>query len=154
MAKLYLVRHAHAGVRGESEGPDTTRSLSERGWRQAMGLVDVIGDCGAKRLISSPIRRCVQTLQPLAAHLHAEVEMDKRLAEGSTFEAALELLEELEGQVAVLCSHGDVIPDVLEALARRGMKLKDPPRWEKASTWALTRSGATFTKAKYLPPPT
>jgi len=153
VAKIYLVRHAHAGVPGEQDGPDTARSLTERGWRQAEGLVELLGGTGATRLVSSPIRRCVQTLQPLAAHLRTEVVMDPRLAEGRGFEGALALLEELEGVDAVLCSHGDVIPDVLEALVRRGMRLKDPARWQKASTWVLSRSGPQFTKAKYLPPP-
>lgn len=153
MASLYVVRHAHAGTRGQSDGPDEERSLSERGWRQARGLVDLLSEAGATRLLTSPYRRCHQTLEPLGDALGLPVEDDERLAEGSGFGPALALAEELRGAPAVLCSHGDVIPDLLEALVRRGMELQDPARWPKASTWVLTRDDEGFVKARFLPPP-
>jgi len=65
---------------------------------------------------------------------------------------ALELAEELRDAPAVICSHGDVIPDLLDALLRRGIRLKDDLRWQKGSTWVLTRDGEGFTKGHYLPP--
>ena len=37
----------------------------------------------------------------------------------------------------VLCSHGDVVPDLIEALARRGMELTTAPDWRKATLWVL-----------------
>jgi 8-oxo-dGTP diphosphatase len=96
----------------------------------------------------------VETLQPLADHLGLVVEPDDRLAEGMGFTGALELARELDGAPAAICSHGDVIPDLLEALVRRGTKLKDEPRWQKGSTWVLVRDGeGGFAKARYLPPP-
>lgn len=127
--------------------------LSERGQRQADGLRDQLADAGITRLVASPSRRCVDTLRPLAAHLGLEVESDDRLAEGQGFAGALALAEELRDEPAALCSHGDVIPDLLEALLRRGMKLKGEPRWQKASTWVLTRDGDGFSKGTYLRPP-
>lgn len=154
MGKLYLVRHADAGDRGRTPGPDAERQLSERGRRQAAGLADELADSGVTRLVSSPFRRCVETLVPLAEKLGLEVEVDDRLAEGQGFPGALALAEELRSHRAVLCSHGDVIPDMLDALARRGMKLKDQPRWQKGSTWVLTRDGDGFSKARYRPPAT
>ena len=39
MPKVYLVRHAHAGNKADWYGPDLARPLSERGRRQASGLV-------------------------------------------------------------------------------------------------------------------
>ena len=153
MAKLYVVRHADAGVRGHNDGPDRDRELSDRGRRQAEGLRAQLAGTGAARLVSSPFRRCVDTLLPLGTALGLEVEADDRISEGTGFVGALELAEELRQGTAVICSHGDVIPDLLEALLRRGIKLEDEPRWPKASTWVLTRVGDGFSTGCYLPPP-
>jgi 8-oxo-dGTP diphosphatase len=154
VAKLYIVRHADAGDRGRGDRPDEERPLSERGWRQARAVAEELGDKGITRLVSSPFLRCVETLTPLAEKLGITIEVDDRVAEGAGFVGPLQLAEELDGTPAVVCSHGDVIPDVLEALVRRGTKLKDEPRWQKASTWVLTRDGDGFSGARYLPPPT
>jgi 8-oxo-dGTP diphosphatase len=153
VAKLYVVRHADAGHRSEWDGPDRERPLSTRGWRQARGIGDALGDDRPNRLLASPYTRCVQTLEPLAEQLGLTVEPDPRLAEGSGATGALELADELAGTPAVLCSHGDVIPDLLEALVDRGVKLRDEPRWQKASTWVLSGDGSRLAKGRYLPPP-
>lgn len=153
VGKLYVVRHADAGTRGRDDGPDELRPLSKRGRAQADALRDLLADAGIQRLVSSPYRRCVDTLQPLAEHLGLVVEPDPRLAEGRGFSGALELADELRHAPAAICSHGDVIPDLLEALVRRGTTFKDEPRWPKASTWVLTRDGDGFSKARFLPPP-
>lgn len=153
MAPLYLVRHAHAGARADWDGPDAQRPLSKRGRRQARALAESLAEAGVTRLVSSPYRRCVQTLEPLAEASGLEVVVDDRLVEGSGFAPVLELAEELPAQAAALCSHGDVIPDVLEALVRRGLELQDRPRWPKASTWVLTRDEHGFVKGRFLPPP-
>ena len=67
--------------------------------------------------------------------------------------SVLAAARECRGKVAVFCSHGDVIPDVLDALLRDGLKLKDELRWQKASTWVLSWDGDRPTKGSYLPPP-
>jgi broad specificity phosphatase PhoE len=150
---LYVLRHADAGHRARSDGPDELRPLSERGWRQAHALAEQLADAGITRLITSPAQRCVESLVPLAEKLSLVVEPDERLAEGQGVAGALSLAEELRDVTAVLCSHGDVIPDLLDELLRRGTKLKDEPRWQKASTWVLNRDGDWFSKARYVPPP-
>ena len=66
------------------------------------------------RILSSPYVRCVQTVEPLAAALGLEVELDERLKEGKG-DAAAELLRE-DG--VVCCTHGDIV----EALVGRGLK--------------------------------
>ena len=153
MGKLYLVRHAHAGSRGHASGPDDERELDERGWRQAQGISDDLASRNITRLVSSPFRRCVQTLEPLAAKLGLEVEVDDRLAERATATDALALAAELRGAGAVLCSHGDVIPDVLEHLLADGTKLEDELRWPKASTWVFSWDGDHLAKGRYVAPP-
>jgi phosphohistidine phosphatase SixA len=68
------------------------------------------------RLVSSPYRRCIETVEPLADALGIPIELDDRLAVGSPLSHALELLAGLEGGLA--CTHGDVI----EAVLGRGLK--------------------------------
>lgn len=154
MAKLYVVRHADAGHRGGRDQPDEARRLSERGKRQAGGLRDQLADAGITRLLSSPFARCVQTLTPLGELLGLDVEVDPRLAEGQSALGALALAKDLRDTNAVLCSHGDVIPDLLDALLASGTRLKDDLRWQKASTWVLTWDGDHLAKGRYVAPPT
>ena len=151
-ATIYLVRHAKAGERRVWEGNDELRPLSKHGWKQA----EAIGKRLAKHasgLYSSPYVRCVQTLEPLAKHLDVPILDEHRLFEGAPFEPVLELLNEVDDG-AVLCSHGDIIPEVIQALARRGMELQTPPDWRKGSIWVLERRGDNISKGKVWPPPT
>ena len=53
----------------------------------------------------------------------------------------------------MLCSHGDIVPDVIQALARRGMEVQSTPDWRKGSIWVLKRKGDRITKGKVWPPP-
>jgi 8-oxo-dGTP diphosphatase len=100
-----LLRHASAGDRDHWAGDDWHRPLDEKGRRQAAKLAVELGTDDVRRVVSSPYVRCVQTVEPLAAALGLEVELDDRLAEGGG-SSAQALLEE-DGVVA--CTHGDVI---------------------------------------------
>ncbi len=153
MGKLYVVRHADAGHRSGRTEPDEARPLSDRGQRQADGLRDQLDDPAITRLVASPYVRCVQTLVPLGDLLGIVVELDERLAEGQGALGALALAAELRDTTAAVCSHGDVIPDLLEALLAGGTKLKGELKWQKASTWVLSWDGDHLAKGKYLPPP-
>jgi 8-oxo-dGTP diphosphatase len=149
---LYLVRHAKAGERAGFDGDDELRPLSKAGHRQAAAIARKLAKRDVTVLISSPFVRCVQTLEPLAHLLREPVHVDDRLAEGSSFASVMELFASLPDG-AVLCSHGDVIPDVVDALVRRGVELASPPEWRKASTWVLRRDDGVFTSARAWPPP-
>ncbi|HZA77362.1 MAG TPA: histidine phosphatase family protein [Acidimicrobiales bacterium] len=152
--KLYVVRHAHAGSRSAWDGPDVERPLSRRGRKQAAGIADHLARVGVARLVSSPSFRCVESLQPLADRLGLSVDVDDRLLEGTDGEQALSLAGELskEGTAAVICSHGDVIPDLLRILNAGTTRFKDPLAWPKGSIWVLTWDGEQWTKARYIPP--
>ncbi|MEX2625789.1 MAG: phosphoglycerate mutase family protein [Ilumatobacteraceae bacterium] len=150
---LYLVRHAKAGERRAWTGDDTERPLSSKGWKQASAVADRLGPLGVTDLVSSPFARCRQTLEPLATLLDLEVRTDRRLAEGTPFEETLALFDEVADGTA-LCSHGDVIPDAIQALVRRGLDLRSTPDWRKASVWAIERnSKGRYTRARAWPPP-
>jgi broad specificity phosphatase PhoE len=157
---IYLIRHARAGDRSKWTKADHLRPLSKAGRRQAKGLVDVVtGDAGTGgrariiAVLSSPYVRCVQTVEPLAARLGLAVEPTEALTEGARFKDALQLVEKYADTNAVLCMHGDVLPELLEHFARRGIPLPHD-RVEKGSTWALDFVRGTVTTIRYFAPPT
>ena len=55
---------------------------------------------------------------------------------------------------AVLCSHGDVIPDAVNGLIRRGMDVENVPRsLKKGSVFVLHRENGLYVRAEYWEPP-
>lgn len=151
--RRFVVRHAKAGRRSEWSGDDRERPLSKQGWVQAAGVAERLAGERVSGLFASPYLRCVQTLEPLAHRLRTKVVPDERLAEGAAFEDSLALLADA-GPGAVLCSHGDVIPELMDGLVRRGAELTTDPDWRKAALWVLTWDGdGTATIAAEPPPP-
>ncbi|MEP6624149.1 MAG: phosphoglycerate mutase family protein [Acidimicrobiia bacterium] len=146
----FLLRHADAGSRGVVD--DDERSLSKKGRAQAERLATVHSTTAITTIISSPYTRCVQTVEPLARAMRVEVELDRALGEGSGPARAMAIIEAATG-ATVLCSHGDVIGDVLTLIARRGIPLDDD-RLAKASMWKLTVTEGTIRSAHYVSPPT
>ena len=151
--KIYLVRHAKAGKREDWEGDDALRPLSGSGRKQADLLADTFAALPPGKLLSSPYVRCVETLQPTADKVGAEIEHVAALAEGGRFEDVLELIAAAPAN-SVMCSHGDVIPAVISALERRGAAIRSTPEWRKASTWVLERDpDGRISAAEAWPPP-
>jgi 8-oxo-dGTP diphosphatase len=146
---VYLVRHAKAGDRDAWPEDDLLRPLSRKGRAQAEGLVRLLHDAPIDHVVSSPAVRCVQTVRPLAIARSIPVEEHPSLAEGTPTADALGLVRSRGGAV-VMCSHGDVIPAVVLALAEHGVELHDPPVWKKGYTWVLERDGGLFTAARSL----
>jgi phosphohistidine phosphatase SixA len=152
---VYLVRHAVAQSRAEwGDEPDELRPLTKRGERQAAGLVDVLRKSDVRRILSSPAVRCIDTVAPLAKELGLEVKVADELAEGAGARSAYDLVLDVGTRKgdSVLCTHGDVVPEVLRRVARDSAGLPDELRWAKGSTWALETDGDKITEGRYLPP--
>ena len=156
---LFLVRHAKAGKRSKwledpaNNNDDRKRPLDDRGILQAAALADRLTDFAPTLLLSSPFMRCIQTLEPLGSNISVIVTPDERLAEDNPFEPILELLESCPDN-AVLCSHGDMIPMVTDALERRGMVVTGMRDSRKASVWVLERQKGIIVRGHAWPPPT
>jgi CHAD domain-containing protein/phosphohistidine phosphatase SixA len=148
---VYLVRHAKAGDREKWTDPDEDRPLTKPGRRQAEGLARMLKHAGVARVLSSPYVRCVQTVEPLAAALELPVGLEPALAEGASLDASLALLE--VEQPTVACTHGDVVGNVIEHLAVKGVSGADPYLCEKGSVWVLWIDAGAVCRAEYLPPP-
>jgi phosphohistidine phosphatase SixA len=149
---LYLVRHAKAGNRRAWDLDDDLRPLSPAGRRQADAIADVLVDARIERMISSPYVRCRQTVDPLALRLRLPVELADELAEGTSTTDTMRLLEKVVTQTTALCTHGDVLQNVLDFLASSGVPLDDN-RLEKGSIWAIDVHDTNMVAGHYLPPP-
>lgn len=150
---LLVVRHAHAGKRSAWPGDDRLRPLSEKGQKQALGIADVLVLHHPEHILSSPAVRCTTTVAPLAEQVGVEVENDERLFEGVPDDQLLALLREVGPGTTVLCTHGDVIPRVLDRLVEEGMEPRDAIRCQKASTWVVERTASGWGTGTYLAPP-
>jgi broad specificity phosphatase PhoE len=156
---LLLLRHVHAGDRDRHTGDDRRRPVSTTGLKQALALVDAYDDRPIVAIHASPLTRCIQSVEPLAAARGLVIEESDELAEGSPLDVVDRFLrqqrniaERLGGDL-VLCTHGDVIGSVVWYLAEQGVPLGTPePRWPKASTWVIDGS-LDDPDVRYLPPP-
>jgi len=150
---IYLVRHAKALARNEWAESDDQRPLSKAGRAQAEELVQRLSGFSFARVISSPHVRCRETVEPLAKARKLPLEVADELGENSDPDDVFAYIEKLGSRPAVLCSHGDVIADLMTNLVNDGLATENELRWEKGSTWVLESDGETFLYGRYLPPP-
>ncbi len=149
---VYLVRHAKAGSRQRWDGPDDQRPLTKPGRAQADALCELLLREPIARVVSSPYVRCRQTVEPLAQQLRLPVDLSDALAEGAPLQEALRLIEKVDDEHGVLCTHGDVMGDVLDHARRHGADVDDGGI-EKGCTWALELEAGAVIAARYLPAP-
>ena len=140
--RALLVRHARAGDRVRWVGDDAHRPLDAKGRKQAKRLAKRLEELGATRLVSSPALRCVQTFEPASKRLRLRLEQRDELAEGGGPEELMALLDDLDGSVPALSTHGDVIAEVVGW---------DAP-CKKGSIWVLEVDASEIRPETYLPP--
>jgi len=150
---LIVVRHAVAVDREGWAGPDLGRPLTPLGERQSAGLVVRLDAYPVRRILSSPAVRCLQTVAPLAVRRLVPVEPFAPLGVDAPTDDLLDVLwDEHELHDAVLCTHGEIVGEVLTALAAGGRFDGAPARWPKGSTWLLRRLPGGRVTGHYLPP--
>jgi len=149
---IFLVRHAKAGKRSHWDREDALRPLDDAGRRQAAALADRLSEYDPVALVSSPAVRCRETLEPLAERCGLVVVSEPKLYEELPYEIALDYVMGVADRT-VLCSHGDVIPAIVDALRADGMRVQGTAQWGKASVWVLQREAQRFVEALAWPPP-
>ncbi len=147
---IYLVRHAHAGQRGVGFH-DQFRQLSDRGRERSAELVDVFAELTVSSIWSSPMTRCVQTVQPVSEAQGVEITEDEAFNEPAPAVEAIERLGQIDvGGDVVVCSHGNLIPEIISWLVERDGLSAHGRGCEKGSIWRLRRDGPRWSQATYL----
>lgn len=137
-----MLRHASAGERLSSPSRDRARRLDRLGRAQAAKLAETFSTQAIERILSSPHRRCVDSVTPLAKALGLAVEIRAELAPDAARRDALALMRELP-RASIACTHREVI----ELLFDPGITC------EKGGAWLLGKRGRRFVPTAYLPPP-
>jgi 8-oxo-dGTP diphosphatase len=140
--RIYLVRHGWAGQKEAWKKPDSIRPLDRRGRKQADAVAARLSGVGITRLLSSQFTRCIENTDPIGRTLGLPVETTKKLGVDASPDDTLKLIKQLRGESAVLCTHGQVIGDLIGKLDAEGIELQGPRKWKKGSIWMLeTRRG-------------
>lgn len=139
--KLILIRHAHRDKPSLSE-QNQNNGLSDKGRKQAKALADYwrkkLGgnqESGKILFLSSPKKRCVETLQGLADVESAKIKILDSLDESNTqkelrlrVQAFENLWHSSDASIIVACSHGDWIPAFTEKVLGESIDL-DKAGW-------------------------
>jgi phosphohistidine phosphatase SixA len=125
---LLLLRHASAGDRESWVGDDRERPLDDRGRRQADALVELLAAYSIEAIYTSPYRRCVETVGPLARTRGLEPEQREELGEQLQMTAGAELVRGLRDRDVVVCGHGGLDIAALE----------DGPKWKKGAVFVVS----------------
>jgi 2,3-bisphosphoglycerate-dependent phosphoglycerate mutase len=75
MKKIFLIRHC------EAQGQPAQAPLTNKGHTQAIALSEFFRDIPIDRIISSPFKRTIQSIEPLAKRLNLEIETNDLLTE-------------------------------------------------------------------------
>jgi broad specificity phosphatase PhoE len=175
VTRIELVRHAKASSRDRWWGrPDRDRPLTDEGQDQARALArQIVREGPVDALYSSPFTRCMDTVAPLADALGTEAVAEDGLAEapglpvldgGDAWVAsawlagrALAFINRVvsthDGGRVVACSHGDVIPAVMAALAGRDALDLREVRCPKGGRFSLTFDGTRCVRAVLIEAP-
>jgi 8-oxo-dGTP diphosphatase len=105
------------------------------------------------RILSSPFVRCVETVAPLGERRDVPVEEVDPLAEGTPLDQVLRLIEKVSDKATVLCTHGDLVEEVLAHLDDRRVPLDGGLVFPKGSAWVLDVDGGDIVHGRYLAPP-
>jgi broad specificity phosphatase PhoE/8-oxo-dGTP pyrophosphatase MutT (NUDIX family) len=158
---VVLVRHAKAGHRESFEGPDERRPLDHKGRKQALALRALLQPFVPSAVLSSPVTRCRQTVQPLAKALGLSVSPESLLGEevyrddpAAARRRVAELARLTDGTGCVVaCSQGGVIPGVVKALAGRSDIALPDAGTPKGAFWVLSFDENSLVQADPYPAP-
>ena len=95
--QVLMIRHG----RPETGNGDSDPDLCDAGRKQARDLSIFLSRSGVARLVSSPLRRALQTAEPTAEALGLDVAVIDGLAEADRFGASYRSVEELRREPAV-----------------------------------------------------
>jgi 8-oxo-dGTP diphosphatase len=118
---IIALRHGKAESPDSWDGPDATRPLTQRGIDQAASIAHGIAAYRPVSLVSSNAVRCVATIAPTARITGLDViETDVISQDAYSFnpEKVGRLVQRYvaRGETTVFCSHGPVLPQIVDAI--------------------------------------
>jgi 8-oxo-dGTP diphosphatase len=126
---VIVLRHAKATPRDEWSKGEATRPLLPVGAVQAVALTNQLAAFGPQLVVTSPWRRCLDTVLPFVAKHQIKMVERAPLTELGTKtnpDKALKLIQSLvqDQKPVVICSHRPSLPTIIEGLsAYAGKKL-------------------------------
>ena len=118
---MIVVRHGKAVPHEAWDGPDATRPLLLRGTSQATSIAPGIAAYRPQRIITSTAVRCVATISPLATLLGLVPKESVGISQDA-YQRGDSTVSRIVGKrikdkkTVVLCSHGPVIPTIIEEI--------------------------------------
>ena len=82
MKTIYLIRHGKASL----DGSDRERGLTDEGIEQAKQITEILKELEPKieKVYSSPLKRAILTIEPIAKYLETEIKIIENLKEKIT----------------------------------------------------------------------
>lgn len=119
---VIALRHGKAVPATSWTGPDSTRPLEQVGLEQARASARAIALFRPKKLISSTAARCISTIEPVATLTGLDVKATAAISQDAWEERTATvrnvIAKRLEKRdTTVLCSHGPVLPEILDELS-------------------------------------
>lgn len=120
---VIILRHAKATLRSDWKGEEAKRPLLPEGVTQAKRLVNLLAAYGPKELVTSPWKRCHDTISPYAKKSKRTLvergqltELSNKRRPLSTKKVVASLLG--DSNSGLICTHRPALPSVLEPLAK------------------------------------
>ncbi len=124
---VIILRHAKATLRSDWKGEEAKRPLLPEGVAQAKRLVNLLAAYGPKELVTSPWKRCHDTIEPYAKKTKRTLvergqltELSSKRRPLSTKKVVASLLG--DSNSGLICTHRPALPNVLEPLASAASK--------------------------------
>lgn len=153
---LIVVRHARAVKRSAwKEGSEELRPLTASGGKRARALVPELGAYGVSRIVTSPWKRCADTVAPYATSAGVNLDINEALTETAHACApknVATVLEEILGRgevpengkvsgrerdASVVCVHRPTLPTVIAWLGEHATRTASK-RLPTADPWLKT----------------
>lgn len=120
---VIVLRHAKATLRSDWKGEEAKRPLLPDGELQAKRLINLIAAYGPKELVTSPWKRCHDTIAPYAKKAKRTLVERGQLTELSSKKRPLSTKKVVasllgESSSGLICTHRPALPNVLQPLAQ------------------------------------
>ncbi|MFP7835188.1 NUDIX hydrolase [Marisediminicola sp. LYQ134] len=131
---IMALRHGKAVPASTWRGPDASRPLEPLGHDQAASIARAVASFGPRKLVSSTAARCLATIEPVSTLTGLEVKATAAISQDAHEDGDANVERVIDKRLAravsaVLCSHGPVLPDILDrvgaatgAIGRRALR--------------------------------